>query len=448
MKRNRTVPILFTILFRDELTKQISLLMLGIFTIIGLWLLVRRPNYISLFYPVAYLIVLLSYIFGDVFPSFVFVLFFTLISFIGVLVSSPFNKMTFFLVAAISWTIFLIMNKYSTLFKTTMVRYMEEIENTDIKLNDIKNKILETRALCESHRTKIENYGQLNKFLDSICGILDAKEFLLSLKKAVEEFWHNSAELEFVTSADGVVKKSGGEQTGGASVSIITDNRSCMVYKVGFENADYAVLKSVEPRFSDDDLRFFSLIMEFSKVAIANAQLYTKTKELSIIDGLTGLFLRGYFMERLSEEFELARGHNIPLSFAMIDMDFFKKVNDTYGHPAGDEVLKSLSYLLKHRLRETDIVGRYGGEEFAVLMPYTKIDDAFCVMESIRKVVSGERFLIKSHGGHITQSIHITVSIGLAEINNKDIFSIDDLISIADKNLYIAKNSGRNRVVV
>lgn len=433
---------------KDALTKQISLLILGIFATAGLWLLIRNPDHILLFYPVVYLIVFLSFVFGGVFSSFVFVSLFTLISLVGILISSSLlNRMTFFIVPMLSWGIFLLMNRYSLIFETTGSRYVEEIEDGDIKLNDIKNKISKTRALCESHKTRIENYSQLNKFLDSVCGILDAKEFLLLLKKIIEGFWGGKAELEFAVPRNGVVRGVGNDQLCETSTAVIADNQSRIIYKVGFENANYSVLKSLGPRFSDDDLRFFSLIMEFSRIAIANMELYARTKELSIIDGLTGLFLRGYFMERLSEEFELAKGHNIPLSFAMIDIDFFKKVNDTYGHPAGDEVLRSLSYILKHRLRETDIIGRYGGEEFAVLMPHTKIEDAFCVMENIREIISKERFFIKLHGGHITQSIHFTVSIGLIETKGKNISSIDDLISAADKNLYIAKNSGRNRVV-
>ena len=120
------------------------------------------------------------------------------------------------------------------------------------------------------------------------------------------------------------------------------------------------------------------------------------------------------------------------------DIDFFKKVNDTYGHAAGDEVLREVAARIKTHLRESDIPSRYGGEEFAVLLPYTHIEEAKIVGERLRKAVESKPVELDN------QTINVTISMGLAEYNRKE--SGEELFERADKALYEAKTSGRNRV--
>ena len=163
-------------------------------------------------------------------------------------------------------------------------------------------------------------------------------------------------------------------------------------------------------------------------------------RSLMIHDGLTGLLNHTAIKEELAREVIRSSRLNSPLSLAMVDIDFFKKVNDTYGHAAGDRVLKSLARLLKQRLRETDIVGRYGREEFAVIMNDTDAASAAKVIDEIRTVFS--RLLHLSHD----KEFSVNFSCGIA-----DLAHFSDAVSLseaADKALYQAKQRGRNKVVV
>jgi diguanylate cyclase (GGDEF)-like protein len=163
-------------------------------------------------------------------------------------------------------------------------------------------------------------------------------------------------------------------------------------------------------------------------------------RSLMIHDGLTGLLNHTAIKEELAREVIRSSRLSSPLSLAMVDIDFFKKVNDTYGHAAGDRVLKSLARLLKQRLRETDIVGRYGGEEFAVIMNDTDAASAAKVIDEIRTVFS--RLLHLSHD----EEFSVNFSCGIA-----DLAHFSDAVSLseaADKALYQAKQRGRNKVIV
>lgn len=161
---------------------------------------------------------------------------------------------------------------------------------------------------------------------------------------------------------------------------------------------------------------------------------------LMVRDGLTGVLNHTAIIEQLGREIVRSNRLKTPLSFAMVDVDFFKKVNDTYGHAAGDRVLKSLARLLKQRLRGTDIVGRYGGEEFAVIMTDTDAPDAAKVIDEIRKVFS--RLLHMSDN----REFNVTFSCGIADIQHFP--DVESVSNAADKVLDDAKMKGRNQVMV
>jgi len=166
-----------------------------------------------------------------------------------------------------------------------------------------------------------------------------------------------------------------------------------------------------------------------------------KLRELATTDGLTGLNNRRRFMELSEREFARSLRYDRPLALFMLDIDFFKKVNDTYGHSVGDDVLRSLSETAIMALRGADILGRIGGEEFGVLLPETTLEAAMEVAERLR--VSIERSSLDVNG----ESLSVTVSIGVS-IMKPDIVSIEALLKRADDALYDAKQSGRNRVVM
>jgi len=161
---------------------------------------------------------------------------------------------------------------------------------------------------------------------------------------------------------------------------------------------------------------------------------------LSITDGLTKLFNHRHFQDEVARAFKESQRYNRPLSLAMIDLDFFKKMNDTHGHAVGDEVLKGVSKLFRDSTRATDLVARYGGEEFAVMMPETALEDAIIFAEQIRSLVADAPVLTAAG------PVKVTVSIGVASVPHSRIRSAKDLVVLADKALYRAKKGGRNRV--
>ncbi|MBL8763336.1 MAG: diguanylate cyclase [Phycisphaerae bacterium] len=158
------------------------------------------------------------------------------------------------------------------------------------------------------------------------------------------------------------------------------------------------------------------------------------------LDGLTGLGNRAAFNKRWAQETSGNRRYGTPLSLLIVDIDHFKKINDTYGHPAGDEVLIGFAKLLQKECRETDIPCRYGGEEFALIMPSTSPADAAQVAERIRVAVAGVTW--PRHPEH-----HVTASFGVAGVAQTPCpLSAEAWLEAADKNLYSSKKSGRNRV--
>ncbi|HEX8407303.1 MAG TPA: diguanylate cyclase [Thermoanaerobaculia bacterium] len=161
---------------------------------------------------------------------------------------------------------------------------------------------------------------------------------------------------------------------------------------------------------------------------------------LSITDGLTKLHNHRYFQDELARAFEESQRYQRPLSLAMIDIDFFKKINDTYGHAVGDDVLKGAAQLYRNSVRSTDLVARYGGEEFAVMMPETTLQDAIAFAEKIRHLV--ETTAMETQAGAVTAN----VSIGVASVPHSRIQSAKELIIAADRALYRAKRGGRNQV--
>jgi two-component system, cell cycle response regulator len=159
------------------------------------------------------------------------------------------------------------------------------------------------------------------------------------------------------------------------------------------------------------------------------------------IDGLTQLYNKKYFVDVLSKEFSFSRRNSNPLSLMMIDIDYFKKINDTFGHMAGDMVLKSIGQYLQKHLRLENVACRYGGEEFAIILRNVGADLALTIGERLRQAIEGETMNYKG------KTIKVTVSIGVSTFEGNNFETIEDLIQSADGNLYSAKEGGRNRCI-
>lgn len=193
--------------------------------------------------------------------------------------------------------------------------------------------------------------------------------------------------------------------------------------------------------YSQDDLRFLMTICDLGAVALENARLFQKTQELAIHDGLTSLFTKKYFLERLKEECKRSIRRDTSLSLLMLDIDYFKNYNDKFGHTAGDIVLKKLSLTIAESLKDLNpIVSRFGGEEFCVILPRMDKNKAPAIAEKLRAKIEETAIVLRE------QASVITVSIGAASFP-ADANDEDDLIFKADRAMYKAKQKGRNRVV-
>ncbi|GGQ82205.1 GGDEF domain-containing protein [Couchioplanes azureus] len=175
-------------------------------------------------------------------------------------------------------------------------------------------------------------------------------------------------------------------------------------------------------------------------VAYENARLFSQVHHLATVDGLTGIANRRHFFDAGRRELALARRRGTSLAAVMLDIDHFKKINDTYGHQVGDDVIRGVVARLRAESRETDVLGRYGGEEFAVLLPDIG-DGAVDAAERLRTAVAVAP--IETAAGPVA----VTISVGVAHLAAADT-EPDGLLARADESLYLAKQGGRNRVVV
>ena len=183
----------------------------------------------------------------------------------------------------------------------------------------------------------------------------------------------------------------------------------------------------------------FSILATQFALQMQKAMLYEEVEKLAITDGLTGVALRRYFLQRFDEELNRSQHHNLPLSFLMIDIDHFKNYNDKYGHLVGDAVLKETVKILQLGIREVDLIGRYGGEEFCIMLPETDKEGGYEAGERIRSLVENNEFKVYD------EKTSITVSVGVSNFP-VDADTDQKLIDNADKALFKAKESGRNRV--
>ncbi len=187
--------------------------------------------------------------------------------------------------------------------------------------------------------------------------------------------------------------------------------------------------------------RFCMLVYDVTEQALGKRGMEYLNEELktaSRVDGLTGLYNRRYWQERFDEMHKLCVRREKPSTALMLDIDHFKRINDTYGHQAGDKVIKMLAALIKRCVRETDLAGRYGGEEFAIILNDSSVEDAKIVAERIRQLA---KRLVVEHEG---ESISFTVSLGLAQFS-PDFKGAMAWLECADQALYEAKENGRNQ---
>jgi len=211
---------------------------------------------------------------------------------------------------------------------------------------------------------------------------------------------------------------------------------------LGSTNGTFANGKRIDAHVLSDGDRIqigSTTILKFSYQDDVEEQFQKQLYDSATRDGLTGAFNKKHFAERLRTEFAFSARHNSHLSLILFDIDHFKNTNDTFGHLAGDEVLRRLSGVVAQQLRTEDTFARYGGEEFAIILRDTDDERAFIIAERVRRAVEGTTFTYER------QAVPVTISLGVATLHEQNLPSVRDLVQAADEYLYRAKRGGRNR---
>jgi diguanylate cyclase (GGDEF)-like protein len=229
----------------------------------------------------------------------------------------------------------------------------------------------------------------------------------------------------------------GEEKRDGAYIGVALKSRNTTVGVIGIDCREKQGL-------SVDDMDFMALTSHQISIGIEKASLFVKTEQLSQLDGLTGLYNHRVFKEKLEQEVSKRSRTGKPLSLIMLDIDHFKKFNDSFGHQEGDAILKELAVVIRGQCRHAtmDACFRYGGEEFSVILPEQELGIALKVADRMRRIVENHPFRIKEkHPG-----TDLTVSLGVAGLSGTDDVKPEELLKMADEALYASKRNGRNRV--
>ena len=276
----------------------------------------------------------------------------------------------------------------------------------------------EVADFMNSHKTSVvlvrnKNHGYI--------GVVTDADF--THKVAVKEYSVNTTTIESIMSAP--IKAVDGSMFMADANGII--HQSGIRHLAVTENGEFIGLLSA--------MNFFEYYKDVEE----------HLSNLAIHDGLTGIYNRRYFDETLAREWKRTMREKAPLSLIMLDIDYFKKYNDTYGHQAGDECLRQVATTISGALRRpADMAARYGGEEFVVVLPNLKLEDSAKFGETIRAKIEALKMAHKQSDANP----FITVSLGIASVVPSSISSYEELVGAADKALYSAKNKGRNRVCV
>ncbi|HMU95963.1 MAG TPA: GGDEF domain-containing protein [Elusimicrobiota bacterium] len=369
--------------------------------------------------------------------------------------TAPQARLLFAAHIALLWTVFAVLNLFDRRRQTAWNRFHEEWDGLEMDLAHTQTDVDSTRALIEDSRARIVAFDRLQLFTDDLIGPYHREELLGKAQTGLSAMFPRArVSLHMFPKPDapspedelGMKMLQWGQPrllASRAGTVPTWDQGLVIVLPVkGRENfLGWILLESKNPDapFEIHDLRLASIASDLIALALGNTERFSQTEALAISDELTGVYTRGYFNERLQEEFAKARHKGRPFTLVLLDIDHFKKVNDLHGHHIGDEVLRWLARLVTGQARETDFVARYGGEEFVVLMPNTRGADAFRFTQRLCKTIATTPFRWGA------KKIKITLSAGVACLKD-EVTAEEDLIRRADEALYAAKNGGRNRV--
>ncbi len=421
----------------------------------------------SNFYLLYYLSVsIASYYLG--FGKSLFLTFLASLSYLGLII--PFGKEVFAgdLMVRVSflWLFAIIFGMVSKFIKGSESKLFRTLDVLNQRTVELERTQVQIETIYEASRTLGEIYN-LEEVIDEIMKIakdilrfqffsvliLDKKNECLLLKARFEvdqKFRFDPAKKIPLTGITGsVVKDRKGVRifdvrTDPRYISGFEDSRSEMAVPMISRGKVVGVLDAESRKvgaFQETDQKVFSILASSAAMSIENAMLHQQMEELTILDELTGINNFRYFERKLKAELKRAKRYHQPLSLLMIDIDWFKRCNDSYGHLFGNLVLKTLAKVIRSCIREVDILVRYGGEEFVVILPQTTKNDAKSIGERIRSQVESAIFQDKAQ----KTKTSLTVSLGVASypVDSED---QEELIKKVDQALYLAKGKGKNLV--
>jgi len=362
-----------------------------------------------------------------------------------------------FVIYFCAWfTIFyFVLELYSRSYSSMKNSMDEEYETLDREISVAQTEIASSQKRIYDVTQQIQNFLMVGRMIETFQSSFDENEIMeKSAELALQLIGVGSWQLKKNAQKDVFAQYV--KDTGLPLIitDLSSDNRfkltqnkylSVVAIPVDLNGNFWGVLIGVSPKvnaFCDANLRLLSTLSSIISEFLSSSDLYKQLRLLSITDGLTGLYTQNFFKERLREEMRRAKITGVPLTVAIIDIDFFKSINDAYGHQSGDIVLSQLAFILRDRFRKSDFIARYGGEEFGVILMHSDITRAKKILEEIRKTIEKEKFYLP-----VPAQVNLTVSVGFAEFDAECPLVEDELIKQADEALYEAKNTGRNKII-
>lgn len=368
---------------------------------------------------------------------------------------APYARILYPLHGLLVWALFWVLSGFDRRRDIAWNRFQEEYDGLELDLSRLQSDVETARTVIEDSQARIHAFDRLQLFTDDLVGPYHRDELLqraqaglgtMFPKAKVSLHLFPKPDVPDPTDEWGMKILQWGQPRLLPSRASTTPTWEpglfiCLPVKGRESYLGWISLEAKQTAhpFHIHDLRLASIGSDLISLALGNTERFSQTEALAISDELTGVYTRGYFNERLLEEFRKARHNGRPFSLVILDIDHFKKVNDAHGHHIGDEVLRWLSRLVMAQARETDFVARYGGEEFVVIMPSTREPEAFRFTQRLVKTIAATPF----RWGQ--KSIKVTLSAGVAALTS-DVANEEDMIRRSDEALFAAKKGGRNRV--
>jgi diguanylate cyclase (GGDEF)-like protein len=450
-------------------------------TVITVWLIIRYPCYVNYFFLLFGVSLLLAHISEFLFFEILILFGSIFIGILSIYFLPSSNNMVIIgeMVSFILW--YLLLLRLDEIREKQQVSFFENRENLEKRIGEIKYNINYLRTEIQKNLGKIQNYKIIEEIINKLASFTSFEEINSYLSEIFVKLfpWFvtyiyiegHTKQIEPVLQKLLTFLEKDSVYVSDLSTylpflkpyQVVDFYRTkeyllknginsfvCVRFRREKENEDlgYLVVYS-KHKIEEEDFRLILLLSSYIEIAISNVKLYESIKELAITDSLTGLYVQRYFKELLTEKLKMYKYYKKSLSMAMFDIDNFKQINDTYGHNIGDEVLVKFANILTTRLRETDIIARYGGDEFIVVFPNTDLSNAINICEEIRNLVMKETIVVSKNITSMKPGlvrIKFFVSCGVSSYS-ESFSTAEEFIDYVDRLLYKAKQSGKNKVV-